>query len=186
MLEKEHVLRVFLATKEAIKKEDLIRIKDLSNNTIHNASISQDADSIAIAVIIYSLGKIIERKDYRSKPGWEKFYKNLLLDLDILIDSLKKNDLKKFSLRLQKLREDLGKVSGDLKKYIQEVFNRSSINKASRLYEHGISLEKTAKLLGVSLWELSNYTGQTGISDVKFGKTSDTKTRIKLAMEMFK
>lgn len=184
-MEKEHILQILLDLKEAIKKEDLLKIKDLSNKTIHSASIFQDADSIAIAVIIYSLGKIIERKDYRTKPGWEKFYRKVLLNIDFSIDYLKKNDLKKFSLVLKNLRKDIGAVSGKLRKNIQEVFYKASINKASRLYEHGISMEKTAKLLGVTLWELSNYTGQTGIADTKFSKTSDVKSRIKLTMEMF-
>ncbi|MBT4257812.1 hypothetical protein HOD88_01350 [archaeon] len=185
MLEKEHILQLFKDAKEAIKKDDIITLRELSNKTVHTSSISQDPDNIAIAVIIYSISKILERKDYRMKPGWDKFYKNLLLEIDLLIDSLENNDEKKVSKSLGNLRIKLGNVSGNLKKYIQEVFRQASINKASRIYEHGISLEKTAKLLGVSLWELSNYAGQTGIGDVKLGKTLGVKERIKLVEEMF-
>ncbi|MBS3119944.1 hypothetical protein J4475_03920, partial [Candidatus Woesearchaeota archaeon] len=36
-------------------------IKKLSDQTIHNASIFQDEDSIAIAVIMYSLSKMMDR-----------------------------------------------------------------------------------------------------------------------------
>jgi hypothetical protein len=46
-------------------------------------------------------------------------------------------------------------------------------------------MEKTAKLLGISLWELANYSGQTNVSNVPLGKTYDVKSRIKLVMEMF-
>ncbi len=186
MLEKEHVLRVFETTKEAIKNQDAVKLREMSNNTIHTSSISQDPENIAVAVIIYSIGKIIERQDYRKKPGWDKFYKNLLLEIDIVIDALRKKDDSKISKTLEKLRSSLGNVSGNLKKYIQEVFRKASINKASRIYEHGISLEKTSKLLGVSLWEISDYAGQTGIADVKLGHTFDAKQRVNLAMEMFK
>ena len=49
-----------------------------------------------------------------------------------------------------------------------------------------MSMEKTAKLFGISMWELAEYTGQTDISEENFGKTIDEKTRIKNAMEFFK
>jgi hypothetical protein len=76
-------------------------------------------------------------------------------------------------------------LSGNLKKYIQDVFRKASINEASKIYEHGISMEKTAKLLGITMFELAGYAGQTGISDVPESKTLDVRSRIKLAMEMF-
>ena len=57
------------------------------------------------------------------------------------------------------------------------------IKKASRIYEHGISMQKTAKLLGISIWELAEYSGQTGISNVNLSITLDVKERIKNAME---
>ena len=47
-------------------------------------------------------------------------------------------------------------------------------------------MEKTASLLGVTMFELAEYAGQTGISDVPLAKTGGVKKRINLAMEMFK
>ena len=46
-------------------------------------------------------------------------------------------------------------------------------------------MEKTAKLLGISLWELAEYSGQTNISEHKLGKTIDVKDRARTAMEIF-
>ena len=185
MQEKENILRIFKATKEAIKKEDVIRLKELSNQTIHTASISQDPDNITVAVIIYSLSKIIERKKYQEYPGWNEFHKTIILAINNSIIALKKNDEKKFKENLGLVRKAINKLSGKLKIYIKDVFRKASINKASRIYEHGISMEKTAKLLGITMFDLANYAGQTGISDVPLSKTLDVKSRIKLAMEMF-
>ena len=84
-----------------------------------------------------------------------------------------------------KIRKAIGNLSGRFKKYIQDVFKKAEINKASRIYEHGISMEATAKLLGISMWELAEYTGNTGIGDVDLGITMPEKQRIKIAMEMF-
>ena len=182
MQEKENILRIFEETKEAIKKEDIAKLKELSNQTVHTASLSQDLDSVAVAVIVYSLSKIIERK----YSGADNFYKTIILAIDNSIIALKKNDEKKFKENLELVRKAINKLSGKLKDYIQDVFRKASINKASKIYEHGISMEKTASLLGISMFELASYAGQTGISDVPISKTLGVRQRIKLAMEMFR
>ena len=46
-------------------------------------------------------------------------------------------------------------------------------------------MEQTARLLGISQYELAEHAGKTGIPDVPENRTRDTKSRIKLAMEMF-
>jgi len=46
-------------------------------------------------------------------------------------------------------------------------------------------MEKTAKLLGITLYELASYSGQARIDDLSLEKTMDVHKRIKLAMEMF-
>lgn len=185
MKERENVLRILKETKTGLKTGDSVKLKELSNQTIHTASIAQDADNVAVAVVVYSLSKIIERKDYRKYPGWGKFYKLCVDSIDKSIVAVSKDDDKKLRENLRLIRQAIGKLSGKLKVYIQEVFRRASINKASRIYEHGISMERTARLLGISMFELSEYAGQTGISDVPLAKTKDVQERIKLAVEMF-
>ncbi len=186
MHEKENLLRIFEEAREAIKKEDAIKLKQLSNQTIHSASIMQDPDSIATAVIIYSLSKIIERERYQKYSGWSGFYKTVLFLINSSIKDIKMDDEKSFRKDLEAIRKAVNKLSGNLKKYIQDVFRKASINKASRIYEHGISMENTAKLLGITMFELANYAGQTGISETPLCRTCDVKDRIKLAMDMFK
>src|SRR3989339_327879 len=110
---------------------------------------------------------------------------NLLKIFQETKEAIQKDDTKLFRKDLQKIRHSINQFSKKLKVYIKEVFRKASINKASRIYEHGISMEKTAELLGISMYELADYAGQTGISDVLLGKTLDTKDRIKLAMDMF-
>jgi hypothetical protein len=40
-------------------------------------------------------------------------------------------------------------------------------------------------LLGITMFELADYAGQTDISEAPESKTLNIKSRIKLAMEMF-
>lgn len=185
MKEATNILRILKETKQAIEKQDIVTIKNLSNQTINTASLTQDPDNIAVAVIVYSLGKIFERNNYQSLPGWNAFHKTIISSLDWSIKDLEKNKEERFRKDIESIRKAIGKLSGKLKGYIKEVFRRASINKASRIYEHGISMEKTAKLLGITMFELADYAGKTGISDAPLGKTFEIKSRIKLAEEMF-
>jgi len=187
MQEKENVLRILEETKDAISKEDSVKLKELSNQTIHTASTSQDPDNIAVAVIVYSLSKIIERKQYQEFSGWRNFYAEIVSAINDSINSIKNNDDKRLKEDLTKVRKTVSQLSGKLKIYIQDVFRKAEINKASKIYEHGISMEQTASLLGVTLFELASYAGQKPeISETSFNKTVDVKKRIKTAMEMFK
>jgi len=184
--EKENILRILKEAEQAVKREDVVRLKQLSNQTVHTASIEQDPDSITVAVIVYSLSKIIERKKYTSYDEWPSFYKKYMNNINKAVISLEKDDIKGFRANIDNIRKEINKLSGRFKKYIQDVFRKAEINKASRLYEHGISMEITAGLLGITLWELAEYAGQTGISDVDLTVTMPVEERIKTAEEIFK
>lgn len=186
MEERGHILNVLKEVKSSLKKQDYVKIKNLSNKVLHSSSINQDPDIISIAVIIYSLSKLIERENYKDYKNWPKFYANYINMLENLINSLQKNDINSLRKNTNSIRTIINKLSGNLKVYISEVFRKARINKASRIYEHGISMEQTAKILGISVWELAEYAGQTGIADVNFAITMPIKERIKIAEEVFK
>jgi len=74
MQERDNILRILKETREAMTREDAVTIKNLSNQTINTASLTQDPDNVAVAVIVYSLGKVLERHQYQEYAGWDKFY----------------------------------------------------------------------------------------------------------------
>jgi len=165
MIERDHIIKVLQQVKKASNDKDTVKLKELSNQTIHSA---------------------IERKHYREQPGWKTFFNKYQKCLDKAIINLKKGDEDAFGKDLESIRKAINDLSGKLKFYIKDVFDKAKINKASIIYEHGISMEKTAKLLGVSIWELANYAGQKSeISDVNLNLTQNVQTRIKTAMEIF-
>ena len=185
MQEIDNILRILTETKKAIETGNYSEIKNLSNQTINTASLTQDPDNINVAVVVYSLNKIFERENYRNYPDWKKISKTIISSLECSIEDLEKNNFNDFRKDFENIRACLKKISGKLKDYIQEVFRKAQINKASRIYEHGISMEQTAKLLGITMFELAEYVGKTGISDVPESKTLDAKSRIKLVEEIF-
>jgi hypothetical protein len=103
-----------------------------------------------------------------------------------MVIALENNNHEKFHNEIKLNRKLLSKLSGNLKENMKDVFNRAKINKASKIYEHGISMEKTAKILGITLWELAEYSGRTGVGNVNLGVTMQLDDRIKLAEEIFR
>ncbi|UCD20914.1 MAG: hypothetical protein JSW08_04060 [archaeon] len=186
MIEKEHTLRVLKKTIKTLKARDMTMLRTLSNQTIHTASVYQDPDAIALAVTIYALSKIVERENYRHYPDWKPFIKSCLSYLDKTITYLEKGDMKRFRNNLMGIRGEIENISSKLKEYIKEVFRKAAISKASRIYEHGISRAETAKLLGITQWELAEYVGRTGIADIRLSVTRTVRDRIKLAQSLFK
>lgn len=187
MQERDNILRIFQDTKAAVARDDSAAIHDLSNQTNNTAALTNDPDNIAAAVIVYALSSIVERKDYYSKVrGWKKFYDSYLLTIDKIIDAIENRDDKAYRENIKVIRNAIENLSGKLRDYIQDVLRRANINKASKLYEHGLSMEKTSKLLGISLFELAEYAGAKQLGDIPQAKTMDVRERIKLAVDFFK
>ncbi len=183
---KQNILRLLDKALWAIKGNDIKTLKDLSNETIHDASVYQDRYSITIAVLFYSLSKIYERNvHYNQFKGWNLFCDNCIKELEEARRYLELGDLDSFDNALSRHIKLMGKIDRKLKQYIQDVFYNAKINKASRIYEHGISIGRTAELLGISRFELMDYIGTTYIADVEHNLTLSAADRLKIARGLF-
>ncbi len=174
---RKDLLAVIRDGKRIIKAEDSYALKELSNHTIHNASIFQDQYSISIAVIFYSLSKLIERCSFDTKRAIKL--------LDEAEATLKAGDVTRYKQCIKNIFSFISSVDSKLKLYIEQVINQAQIKKSSGMYAHGISLAQAANVLGISQWELMNYVGKTSIADVSPGKV-DVKKRLMFARTLFK
>jgi hypothetical protein len=139
-----------------------------------------------VAVVVYSLAKIVEREGYRKMDGWDEFYATITKNLDLSIKLVKAGDYEKFLVSMGKIRNSINEIKGDLSVYIRDIFYKAGINKAFKLYEHGLSAEKTASLLGVSLWDLAGYIGQSSVSESHYNEALPVAERVKLVEGFFR
>lgn len=152
----------------AIKQKQIYELRELSDHTIHDASIFQDEDSISIAIVVYSLSKIFEKHQFQEYPDWNFFYKNVMFNLKNAIKELKKRNVLSYRKSIENIMIQIKKIDKKVSLYIEEVLSQAKIRKGSRLYEHGISLGRASELLGVSKWELMSYVGNQKISEYEF------------------
>ncbi len=164
-------------TIKKIEKDDTHALADISNHTIHNASIFQDKESVTIAVIIYALSKLGDRL--------KKIRPKLIPLLKKALQDLRKSNFKKYDLTIERIVKTISRIDKKMNLYIQHIINRAEIKKGSKIYDHGISLGQTADILGLSQWELMNYIGKTKLSD-RFDEQVTVMERIRFAESLFR
>jgi hypothetical protein len=157
---RKDLLKVLKKAQRYINKGDSKQLKDLSDYTIHNASIFQDSDSLSMAVVIYAFSKLLER--WGSESEYAEQARNLLGSVYF---SLEQDKTDEYRDKMKKVFEFASSVEKEFKLYIEKVVEKAQIKKGSRLYEQGLSVARAADLLGIGQWELMSYIGKTRIHD---------------------
>ncbi len=174
--ERTGLISLYSSLIPALEQRDVLKIGRLNKTAIQNASLFQDEDSIAAAVIIYAIMKLIERAEFNVKP------------LRILVyhcsRHLERKKDKAYEKELAKIFKLITRTDKNLKMFLQEVVKQARIKKGGSLHDQGLSVGRAASLLGISQWELMAYVGKTTLSEIYPGKISEKK-RIAQAMELF-
>ena len=184
--ERENILGILKNVSRSIEKKNYFEIKRLSNKLVNHISAHHNPDLISVAIIIYALSKMIEREKFKEEKNWAGFYNSYLKNIRDMVIALEKDDINRFRDEVEANRKLIQGLTGKLKTYIHDVFRRARINKASKLYEQGISMESTAKILGVSLWDLSGYIGDRRVGTGNLAVTMPIRERVRLVEEIFK
>ena len=172
------VLSDLIQTLRERKETDIAEIKLLSNHIIHNASVFQDEDSISVAILIYSLSKVIERKEK------ELDFNKIIAMINSAVSNLKNNNDDGFRKLIRDVFNFIRTIDHGLRLYINEVINQAQIKKGCKLCEHGISVARASEVLGISRWELMHYLGKTTVID-QFNGPVNISGRLKFARGLF-
>ncbi|PIO04795.1 hypothetical protein COT47_07475 [Candidatus Woesearchaeota archaeon CG08_land_8_20_14_0_20_43_7] len=172
---REDILKILEGILRIIKSKDLNELRRLSDHTIHGASIFQDEDSIAIAVITYALSKVLVSCD-------ERILQEINNEIANAKDELSDGKTSEYKYAIKNLFKIISEINENFRKYIEEVIEYSEIKKGARIYEHGISMARAAEILGVSEWDLMGYVGKTTLIDAE---EEDEKERLNFARKLF-
>lgn len=153
--------------KKALDSMDANKLKELSNHTIHCSSIYHEKRPIYIAIITYSLSKIIEKAEIRKKytEEFEDFMKGIIQNFEMLITFLEKRDFKKFNKAIKVMLKEISEFDSSFGRYAEDVLEFAKAQKGAKIYEHGLSLSSVAEMLGISKWELMEKVGETKIHE---------------------
>lgn len=178
---RDDILSVLRKSIPAFTHKRLDELVSLSNQTIHNASIYQDADSSDIAVTIYALSKLVGRKALESTKNQTK----ILGLLEKAYTLLQAHQDAGFRDVMQKIYIVIHALDRGLSSYVDHVVNHARLKKSAKIYDHGISLAQSASSLGVSQWQLYEYLGKTRMDDSETASISNMKKRLAYARLLF-
>jgi hypothetical protein len=182
---RDSILAILDKVINAIESRDTYALSKLSNYTIHNASIFQDEDSLSVAIIIYSLSKILGREREIIPADDKTIIKSFLINLRKMKDDLINKEYQKFRAKLSKVYKSINMLDSKTSDYIEQVILKSKIKKGTAMFQHGISLSKVAEVLDISKWDLMEYTGLTSTFDKEMKPEKKAIRRLKFAKNLF-
>ncbi len=175
---KKDILDVLEKVISCVKNKNYSTLAELSNHVIHDASIFQDDDSVSFAILIYALSKTLQRC-VECGVQFAKF-EGLLSEAKIAVGN---DNSVLYKSKIHELFSLIQSADDRLKLYIEEVIQKAKIKKGSKMHEHGISVARTAEVLGISQWELMNYVGKTWGHEVV--SNEDVKKRVAVTRKLF-
>lgn len=175
---REDILTVIKRALEIILSGEEIgmSLKELSNHTIHNASIFQDEDSLRFAVVMYSLAKICPE---------EKSRKTIISLLHDAKDALIARNSVGYRAAIKKLIELIDAIDSKAQYSADKIMEQAGIKKGTKLYDHGISIAQSSDLFGVSQWDVYNYVGKVMTNERDAHWRLPVEERLKVARILF-
>lgn len=159
-----------------INSGNLYELKELSNHTIHNASIFQDEFSVTIAVVVYSLSKIISTH-LKSKGRFVGL-------LEKAKRAMETEDISGYRAATGSIMELISKLDTRFGRFVDDVISQAQIRKGSKIYDHGISLGQAASILNISQWELMQYLGASRGTESPYDRP-DVIEKLKFTRRIF-
>lgn len=170
------LVKVLKDASSALKSKNVNELYELSNHTIHNSSIFQDKDSVRVAVLIYSLSKIIKRQDLKN-------FSRIITHINSCYNCLREKKFHKYEKEIERLFNLIRHEDRNLGLYIMKIANEAAIKKGSKIYDHGISIARAAEILGISQWELMNYVGKINLDQYE---NEDIEKRLEFTRGLFR
>ncbi len=175
--EKMEKFQYMIRIKNAFKDRDSFKLREISNDAMKEAVLSGDKELANIAVLAYSLSKILSKLHFRRREEWKKFAKETEKTLYGLVGESKEGNLSGICDTLINLVERIDHGAGN---YTRGLVFKARVKLASQAYALGLSLSSAAELTGADKYELTRYVGATKIHDRPFVKTISPADRYKI------
>jgi hypothetical protein len=185
------IIDVLEQVKDALERMDIDALSEWSNHIVHSIAIYREKRAVYVAIIAYSLSKLVEKKREHQvqKDKWSNFIANLLKEMVQAVEMLENKNIVKFDALIAQIMKQISDFDVSFSRYAQDVLEFSKVQKGARIYEHGISLSSIAEMLGVSKWDLMRKVGELKEKPEDehfFGITKSSKQRLEELKQLSK
>jgi hypothetical protein len=185
------IIEVLEHVKDALERMDIDALSEWSNHIVHSIAIYREKRAVYVAIIAYSLSKLVEKKreHLAQTDKWSNFIANLLKEMVLAVETLESRNIVKFDALIAQMMKQISEFDVSFSRYAEEVLEFSKVQKGARIYEHGISLSSIAEMLGISKWELMRKVGELKEKPEDehfFGITKSSKQRLEELKQLSK
>lgn len=180
------IIALLKDAKEALLKYDSKTLSRVSNHTIHCTGLFQSQRALYVAIIAYSLSKIVEKSVVGEQQSgiFNDFINGIAENLDAAVEFIENKDFKKFDNALRSIIKEISEFDKSFSAYIQEIIEFAKVQKGASISEHGISLSSVAKITGVSKWDLMKKVSETKVYEKKESKAVSPRERLTKAKKI--
>ncbi|MBU0636193.1 hypothetical protein KKE06_04170 [Candidatus Micrarchaeota archaeon] len=161
----EPLLPSMINVQSAFKAKKSHELRQIANQTIKRAALSNNPIEAKIAVIAYALHKLLSKQHVRTHKKWNTIQKIIQQKLADSIQSLKQKKAKKFEKNLEQITQKIRQTDSDLGNFVQNLMEKSRVKQASSLYAFGLSLGQATSLTNADKKNLFQYIGYTKLHD---------------------
>jgi hypothetical protein len=149
----------------AFEKNDLVKLRQLSNNLIEEAAIKSDEILAQLSLISYSLQKLLSKPHIIEAQKWGQIRKTIIFSLKKASEHLRKKNFNEFKKELNGISEKVFEVDASMGNYVANIYEKAKVKQASRAYALGLSLMQSLSLTKAEEKDLLSYIGATKIHD---------------------
>ena len=130
----EDLIKTLTEIEKALKQRDGDLLNNLSDHTIHISTIYLEKRTVYIAMISYSLGKIIAKSKFNKEylKNLDPFLELILKDISELIDCLKNKNFKGVDETIEVLLKEISDFDSSFGSYVQKIIEFARIKKGSK------------------------------------------------------
>ncbi len=151
--------------RKAFEKNDLVKLRQLSNDLIEEAALKSDTVLAQLSLISYSLQKLLSKPHIAEAEKWLKIKTKIDVSLKKASNYLNEKNFKAFRKELDGISNNVFEVDSSMGNYVANIYEKAKVKQASRAYALGLSLMQSVNLTGTNEKDLLNYIGITKIHD---------------------
>ncbi|MCD6523188.1 MAG: hypothetical protein J7K68_05590 [Candidatus Diapherotrites archaeon] len=170
--------------RDAFKRRDITRLKEISNIAIEQAAMNEDKELVDLSLIAYALYKLLSKQHFKKKKEWKHFLADVETDLDEAV-KMSREGMSLHGILEEDIIRDISEIDESYGNYVKDILHKARIKQASRVYALGMSLQKAIELTGADRLEVYNYIGTTRIHDRPFTSTKDVIKRFRYLKKIF-
>ena len=162
--------------RKQFKAHDTMALKELSNQAIERAILTENKALVNVSLVSYSLSKLLSKPHLLKEEQWKDFEGHILEELSRKVPPEKV---------LEGMIRDITDFDRSTGNYLTDLIGKARVKQASRAYALGLSLGRAAELTGADKTNLLDYVGMTRIHERPFTKSRTVEQRFKNIKKLF-